>query len=99
MQSIADQMLLIYVFVADLLAAHPELANWRRSNNHEPDFTDAEVLTIALMQGCFGVATLKKTYRMIANNHRDAFPKLCSYPQFIARLHPLWFLLGHLLEE
>jgi hypothetical protein len=96
MNSIADQMLVLYVFIADFLAAHPNLAHWRGSNNEEPAFTDAEVITIGLLQGCFGVASLKQTYRLVQNNYRDAFPKLCSYAQWIARLHQLSFLMAHL---
>lgn len=99
MNSIADQMLTLYVFVADFLAEHPNLANWRRSNNGQPEFTDAEVITIGLMQGCFGVATLKQTYRLVNNNYRDAFPLLPTYAQWLSRLHPLSFLLAHLWWE
>jgi Transposase DDE domain len=96
--TIIDQMTEIYVFVADYLRAHPQLARWRRSPNADPAFTDAEIITIALMQSCFGVATLKKTYLLIACNYRSAFPKLCSYKQWIARLHALSDLTGHLIE-
>lgn len=99
MSSIIDSLTEIYGFVTDFLAQHPNLANWRRSNNHEPLFTDAEVLTIGVMQGVLGVATLKQTYRLIANNWRGAFPHLCSYAQWLARLHRLSPLVGCLLQE
>src|SRR5689334_21436068 len=89
MHSIIDQMTSLYVFIADFLQAHPHLGQWRRSNNDAPLFTDAEVLTIGLMQGCLGVDTLKHTYRLIAANYADAFPHLCSYAQWVARLHAL----------
>jgi IS5 family transposase len=97
MASIADQLTTLYVFVDDYLKTHPRQAAWRRSPNHQPRFTDAEVLTLGLMQGCLGVATLKQTYRLIANNFRDAFPQLCSYPQWLARLHSLTSLVGQLI--
>jgi hypothetical protein len=99
MSSIVDSLTEIYVFVADFLAEHPNLAAWRYSNNREPAFTDAEVLTIGLMQGVFGVATLKQTYRLIANNWRSAFPHLCSYAQWLARLHRLSPLVNCLIQE
>lgn len=89
MSSIVDQLTELYVFVDDFLTAHPSLAHWRRSPREEPAFTDAEVLTIALLQGCLGVASLKQTYRLIAANFRTAFPQLSSYSQWIARLHLL----------
>lgn len=96
--SLSDQLLRIYVFVDDFLKAHPSCAQWRRSNNHAPAFTDAEVLTIGLAQGCLGCCTLKKTYRLIADNYRDAFPKLCSYQQWIERLHALGAITGQLIQ-
>ena len=95
--NIDEAMLVLYVFVSDTLAQHPEWADWRRSNNNEPEFTDAEVITIALMQGCLGCATLKSAYQFIAHNHKKAFPKRCSYQRFIARLHALREIVGHLL--
>jgi IS5 family transposase len=95
--SINDQMTDIYVFIDDFLKAHPTLSNWRRSANSSPLFTDAEVLTIALMQGCIGCATLKQTYNLIARNFASAFPRLCSYKQWIARLHALTPIVGHLI--
>ncbi len=96
--NIEDALLSVYLFVTDTLENNLSWAQWRRSNNHEPAFTDAEVLTIALMQGCLGCATLKQTYLFIAYNHRQAFPKLCTYQRFIARLHALRELVGHLIE-
>jgi hypothetical protein len=99
MSSIIDTMTQIYVFVADFLAQHPDQAHWRRSPNARPAFTDAEVITIGLMQSVFGVATLKQTYRLIANNWRDCFPRLCCYAQFISRLHGLSPLVGHLMVQ
>ena len=73
----------------DFLTAHPALAHWRQSPHHQPTFADAEVLTIALLQGCLGVASLKQTYRLVAYNYRSAFPHLCSYQQWMARLQAL----------
>ena len=35
------------------------------------------------------MASLKQTYRLVAHNYRSAFPQLCSYPQWIARLQSL----------
>lgn len=99
MATIIDQMTEIYCFVDDFLKAHTQLAHWRRSPNHQPAFSDAEVITIALMQSCFGVATLKKSYLLIASNQKAAFPSLCSYKQWVARLHALSEITGHLIES
>jgi len=99
MSSIEDQLTAIYCFVDDFLKAHPSLASWRRSPNDEPAFTDAEVITLGLVQGCLGVATLKKTYHLIAANFGAAFPHLCSYGQWVARLHALTGIVGYLIQE
>jgi hypothetical protein len=88
----------IYCFVDDSLKANPRLAHWRFSPNSEPAFTDSEVITIALMQDCLGVDSLKQTYRLIARNFGSAFPRLCSYQQFISRLHRLGHIIGLLFE-
>jgi len=98
MATIEHQMTEIYSFLDDVLKANPSWAAWRRSNHAEPAFTDAEVITVALMQGCLGVATLKKTYELIADNHGSAFPHLPSYKQWIARLHSLSEVVGRLVS-
>jgi Transposase DDE domain len=96
--SIEHQMTEIYCFVDDYLRARPALSGWRRSPHSSPRFTDAEVITIALLQGPLGVASLKKAYRMVAKNWRSAFPRLPSYAQWIGRLHQLTRQVGALLE-
>lgn len=99
MPSIIDHMTEIYCFVDDFFKTHVALAHWRRSPNHQPAFTDAEVITIALMQSHFGVASLKQTYHLIADNFASAFPQLCSYQQWLAYLHRLTPLIGRLFES
>jgi transposase len=89
MSSIVDQLTKLYVFVDDFLTTHPAVAQWRRSPHDTPAFTDAEVLTLALRQGCLGVASLKQTYRLLAHNDGSAFPQLCSYAQWMARWQAL----------
>ncbi|HZS09378.1 MAG TPA: transposase [Blastocatellia bacterium] len=97
MQSINDQLIEIYVFVDDYLKTHPRRAARRQSNNAEPAFTDAEVMTIALMQGYFQCPTRTRTYELVRANAAGAFPQLCGYKQWLARLHQLTALLGQLL--
>jgi transposase len=97
-QSINDRLTEIYVIVDDYLKAHPQRAQWRRSNNRQPALSDAEVITIALMQGYFGTSTLARTYALVRANARAAFPHLCGYKQWLARLHQLTTLIGQLVE-
>lgn len=98
MQSINDRLTEIYVFVDEYLKAHPQRAQWRKSNNDQPIFSDGEVMTIALMQGYFGSATLARTYALVKANAPAAFPHLCSYKQWLQRLHQLTSLIGQMLE-
>lgn len=97
MKSVDDAMVTIYYVVDEFLKAHPTLAHWRRSPHAHPPFSDAEVVTIALLQGVFEVATLKQTYRLVAQNWQAAFPRLPSYPQWLARVHQLLPQVGRLL--
>src|SRR5919199_3351910 len=98
LSSIVDQLTELCAFVDDFLATHPNLMNWRRSPHDTPRFADSEVLTLALLQGCLGVASLKQTYRLVAANYRSAFPFLCSYQQWMARLHVLAGVLSARLQ-
>lgn len=86
------------MFVDDFLGAHPGRTQWRQSNNRAPDFSDAEVITIAVLQHCLGAATLKRAYDYVADNLRDAFPRLPSYGQWLARLHALSGVVGQLVQ-
>ena len=78
LSSIDDSLTALYVFVDDFLQARPDLAAGRHSPNRHPAFSDAEVLTVALLQSDLQAASLKQTYRLIAANSRAAFPRLCS---------------------
>lgn len=98
MFSIEDRLVQLYVFVDDFCQTRPDLANWRHSPPQQPAFSDAEVLTIALLQSELEVASLKQTYRLIAANYRAAFPCLCSYSQWMARVQALTALLQALLR-
>lgn len=95
--SVEHQMTEIYCFVDDFLKSHPGLAHWRHSSHAHPHFSDAEVLTIALLQGVFEVATLKQTYRLVAQNWHQTFPQLPSYKQWLTRVHHLWPQVSRLL--
>jgi hypothetical protein len=97
-QSINDQLMEIYVLIDDYLKALPQRAQGRRSPKDEPGFTDAEMLTVGLMQGYFGCATLKQTYLLVKANARSSFSHLCSYQQGRARSHALMALVGQRVE-
>jgi hypothetical protein len=95
--SVEHQMTEIYCFVDEFCKTRPALAHWRRSPHAQPQFSDAEVLSMALWQGVLEVATLKQPYRLVAENWRAAFPALPSYHQWLPRLHHLLPHVGELL--
>jgi len=99
MLSIKEHLTILYVTTADLFDEHPAMANWRNSNNAAPRFTDAEVLTIALMQNYFRCATLKRAFLLVRVNDASAFPNTPSYKQWIARLHQLSPQCGAILSR
>jgi len=96
--SIEHQMTEIYCFIDDYLKAHPQRAGGRRSPNSRPPFTDAEVLTVVLLQGSVGCATLKQAYLLVRANWARAFPRLASYQQWMQRLHALTQVVRQLLR-
>ena len=95
--SIEHQMTELYCFVDEFLKTPPGLAPWRRAPHVQPHFSEAEGLTIAVWQGAFEVATLKQTYRLVAQNWRTAFPQLPSDKQGLTRVHHLLPQVGGLL--
>jgi IS5 family transposase len=98
MNKILDKLTEIYCFVDDFLQTNRQLSEWRRSNHRRPLFSDAEVLTIALLQSEFGVESLRKTHTLIAENFAEEFPALCGYKQFIRRLHRLTGIVQKIFE-
>jgi hypothetical protein len=97
--SVDHQMTEIYCCVDEFFKTHPALARWRHSPQAQPQFSDAEVLTMALLQGVFAVATLKQTYRLVARNWRRAFPALPTDKQWVARLQQLGPHVGRVLAS
>src|SRR3954453_4418260 len=98
MSSIVDHLTELYVFVDDVLMAHTDLMHWRQSPHATPRFADSEGLTLALLPGRFGVASLKQAYRLVAAHYRVVFPQRCSYTQWIARLQRLTAPMSALLR-
>src|SRR4051812_8884973 len=99
MLSIKEHLTILYVTVADFFDKHPNLAQWRSSSNATPAFTDAEVLTIALMQSYFRTDTLKRAFLLVRANDPQAFPKCCTYKQWLQRLNRLPQHVGAMIEE
>ncbi len=91
-----NHLLECYLFVDDYLQSNPKVAAWRRSMGSDPDFTDAEVIVIALTGGYFRTDTLKRTYQLVIANAEGAFPDRAGYKQWIRRLQQLLGQVGRL---
>lgn len=63
--------------------------NLRRSNNNDPDFTDAEVITIALVGELTGENSENAWWNTVYKNYRHLFPDLCSRTRYGRRLKKL----------
>lgn len=96
MLSIKTQLVLLYSTIDDLLKRQVHGGEWRRSN-HKPRFTDAEVLTVALMQSYFRTDTLRRTYLLVKANDPGAFRAMPSYKQWLNRLHRLAGQTGRMI--
>jgi len=70
---LVDHLTELYALVDDFLATHPDLRHWRQSPHARPRFADSAVLTLGLLPGCLGVASLKQTHRLVAAHYRSAF--------------------------
>ncbi len=55
----------LYVRVDDLLKSHPERAPWRPRVGIAPKLSDAELLTLAVMQALLGHAHVDTTARYV----------------------------------
>lgn len=98
MLSIKEQLILVYCWADDAIKSKNNRGDWRKSNN-KPKCADAEIIAVAMMQGYFGCATLKRAYLLVKANDPEAFPHLPSYKQWLARWHQLSFQMGAIIEN
>jgi hypothetical protein len=81
---------IVFTVVAD---AYKKLfgrqAYFRRSPNSAPEFTDAEVLTLALVAELAGYESKHAWWDYVSKNYRHLFPKLCDRTRYHRRLERL----------
>jgi hypothetical protein len=63
-----------------------------------PEFSDSEVMTLALAQHWCGFAEERDWLRFVEQNYRPLFPKLVDQSQFNRRVRNLWRLLEALRQ-
>ncbi|MFF2936386.1 hypothetical protein ACFVUX_42740 [Streptomyces mirabilis] len=76
----------LYVKTDDLLKESPHLAPWRPTVGIAPQLTDAELVTLAMMQAILGFTSEAKWLRHARSHLRHLFPYLLKQPGYNKRL-------------
>ena len=84
------KLIAMYLYISDIYKNELMYSCLRFSNNSEPEFTDAEVMTIYLyamhVEQRFKI---KQIYEYTSDNLRSWFPLLLSYEAFNMRINRL----------
>ena len=88
----------LYVTVDDLLQQAPQLAPWRPAGGIPPKLSDAELLTLAVMQALLGFTSEARWLRYAGRHLRHLFPYLPGQSGYNKRLRRTAGLLGHLIR-
>jgi hypothetical protein len=76
----------LYVKTDDLLKASPHLAPWRPTVGIAPQLTDAELVTLAMMQAMLGFTSEARWLRHARSHLCHLFPYLPKQPGYNKRL-------------
>jgi hypothetical protein len=88
----------LYVTIDDLLLQAPHLAPWRPPVGIAPKLSDAELLTLAVMQALLGFTSEARWLRYAGRHLRHLFPYLPGQSGYNKRLRRTTELLGHLIR-
>jgi len=88
----------LYVTVDDLLKAAPHLAPWRPRVGIPPKLSDAELVTLAVMQALLGFASEARWLRYARAHLGHLFPYLPGQSGYNKRLRRTTELLRHLIR-
>jgi hypothetical protein len=87
----------LYVKVDDALKASPQLNRWRPRVGIVPKITDAELITVAVMQVLLGYHDESRWIRYARNALIHLFPYLPKQPGYNKRLRTLGTQMAHLV--
>ena len=73
----------------DLLKSHPEIGPWRPRVGIAPRISDAELVTLAVMQALLGFTPERRWLRHVSANLPGMFPLLPAQPGYNKRLRKL----------
>ena len=83
----------LYVRTDDLLKASPDRAPWRPKVGIAPKISDAELITLAVMQALLGHTSEARWLRYTRSHLQHLFrylPKQPGYNKRLRRLPPIW---------
>jgi hypothetical protein len=89
----------LYVRVDDLLKNTPERAPARPRTGFTPSLTDAELVTLSVMQALLGYSSEARWLRFASSRLRHLFPYLPLQPGYNKRLRKLAATIGWLIRE
>lgn len=75
----------LYAATDDLLNARPDLAPWRPAVGIAPQLTDAELVTLAMMQAMLGLTYDATASGMPGSTYGTSFPYLAQQPGYNKR--------------
>ncbi len=87
----------LYVRTDDLLKAVPERVPWRPAVGIGPRITDAELVTLSVMQALLGFTSEARWLRYAGTHLRHLFPYLPQQPGYNKRLRRLGHTIGWLV--
>ena len=88
----------LYVTIDDWLQQAPQLAPWRPAVGIAPKLSDAELVTLAVMQALLGFTSEARWLRYAGRHLRHLFPYLPGQSGYNKRLRRTAGLLGHLIR-
>ena len=88
----------LYVTVDDLLIDHPEWAPERPAIGIAPQLSDAELITLAVIQALLGFTSEARFIRHARTHLRSLFPYVPQRPAYNKRLRHAAATMQHLIE-
>jgi hypothetical protein len=88
----------LYVKIDDLLKAAPQLAPWRPAVGIPPRLSDAELVTLAVMQALLGFTSEARWLRHASRSLRHLFPYLPQQSGYNKRLRRASALVRHAIR-
>lgn len=94
-----NKLIELYLLICSLYDSQPVLKQQRLSNNHQPLFTDEELLTVYIFGHLQGLTTQRRIYDYIWNHWRAWFPRMPAYQSVNCRFNQLAPAFELLIEQ